>query len=160
MDSRHPVRRGSESKMWMETTVSWEAVVGLVDPCFYVADAIVLFWVLLACLFYFIYFFKRDAVFSPILTDWTVPRSISCAAPLLSLPLNCLNFTKHTSGLIPAGPRCELGVNRELRLLPVAAQMQLPTFGENFAVWTLREALFPCLCTSTGAIVVFVFEMK
>lgn len=46
VDSRHPVRRDSESKMWMETTESWEAIVGLValvDPYFYVAAAIV-FW--------------------------------------------------------------------------------------------------------------------
>lgn len=45
--------------------MSWEAIVGLVDPYFYVADAIVLFWVLLVCLFYFIYFFKeRHSVFT------------------------------------------------------------------------------------------------
>lgn len=52
------------------------------------------------------------------------------------------------------------GVSRELRLLPVAVQMQLPTFGENLAVWTSREALLPCLCTGIGAIVVFVFGIK
>lgn len=54
VDFRHPVRRDSESKMWMETTESWEAIVGLValvDPYFYVAAAIV-FWV-----FFFEFFF-------------------------------------------------------------------------------------------------------
>lgn len=96
--------------------MSWEAVVGLVDPDFYVADVIgmvfclfvlVLFFgtvfVLFVC-FFKVFIFMRDTVSSPILTDYPVPRSISCASPLLSLLLNCLNFPQYTSGLIPAGP--------------------------------------------------------
>lgn len=58
VDSRYPVRRGSESKMWMEPTVSWEAVVGLVDPYFYVADAIDGFFCLfVSWVFCFVFFF-------------------------------------------------------------------------------------------------------